>query len=153
MESKSSDTDLVSVGVSAISQVGNTYSQNEKTLDGYYARLDKGELPVIRGIEASMDDLMRRRIIQMLMCHFELSMQAVELAYPVTFKEYFAPELEKLRAFESDGLIKIEDNWLTVTLKGRLLIRNICMAFDKYLGLPRPASSGEVQPLRFSKTI
>jgi len=144
------DTDLVACGVSAISQVANTYSQNEKTLDDYYARLDKGELPVIRGIAASMDDLMRRRIIQMLMCHFELSTQAIELAYPVTFNEYFAPELEKLRAFEQDGLLRIEDNWLTVTLKGRLLIRNICMVFDRYLSLPR---QGEAQPLRYSKTI
>ena len=24
-------------------------------------------------------------------------------------------------------------DWITVTLKGRLLIRNICMVFDRYL--------------------
>jgi oxygen-independent coproporphyrinogen III oxidase len=144
------DADLVACGVSAISSVGNTYSQNEKTLDGYYARLDKSELPITRGIALTMDDLMRKLIIQMLMCHFELSMSAVEEVYPITFKEYFAPELEKLRAFEQDGLVKIDDKWLTVSLKGRLLIRNICMAFDHHLNAAKVLQG---QPLRYSKTI
>jgi oxygen-independent coproporphyrinogen III oxidase len=144
------DADLVACGVSAISSVGNTYSQNEKTLDSYYARLDKGELPITRGIALTMDDLIRKLIIQMLMCHFELSMSAVEEAYPITFKEYFAPELEKLRAFEQDGLVKIDDKWLMVSLKGRLLIRNICMAFDHHLNT---AKELQAQPLRYSKTI
>ena len=144
------ESDLVSCGVSAISAVGATYSQNEKTLDAYYARLDNGELPVARGIRLNMDDLLRRVIIQMLMCHFELSMSSLELAYPITFRDYFAPELERLRALEADGLVRIEDQWLTVTLKGRLLIRNICMVFDRHLNAPARV---EAQPVRFSQTI
>lgn len=144
------DADLVSCGVSGISAVGATYSQNEKTLDAYYARIDNNELPVTRGIQLKMDDLLRRVIIQMLMCHFELSIPSIELAYPITFRQYFAAELEKLAALEADGLVRIEDQWLTVTPKGRLLIRNICMVFDRYLNAP---ASAEGQPVRFSKTI
>lgn len=144
------DANLVACGVSAISAVGASYSQNVKTLEAYYDRLDNNELPIERGIKLGMDDMLRRFIIQMLMCNFELSIASMEQAYPITFTNYFGPELEKLREFEEDGLLSIEQDWLTVSLKGRLLIRNICMVFDRYLQLPKPAT---VEPLRYSKTI
>jgi oxygen-independent coproporphyrinogen-3 oxidase len=148
------EADLVAVGVTAISSVGNTYSQNEKTLEAYYEQLDQGRLPVARGIKLSTDDLLRRIIIQMLMCHFELSIDSIEQAYPIRFRNYFAAELAQLQVLADDGLVTIDDAWLTVTLKGRLLIRNICMVFDRYLGQPRlHEESSAVQPLRYSKTI
>ena len=145
-----SESDLVSCGVSAISSVGATYSQNVKTLDAYYDHIDKNELPITRGIKLSMDDAIRRAIIQMLMCNFELSIAAIELAYPITFATYFAAEQEKLQEMVADGLLTMDAEWLTVTLKGRLLIRNICMVFDRYLTAAREAKS---EPLRYSKTI
>jgi len=145
------ESELISCGVSAISAVGATYSQNEKTLEGYYEKLDEGRLPVVRGIKLENDDLLRRILIQKLMCNFELSTATIEQSFPIRFAEYFATELEKLKAFEEDGLLQIDPQWLTVTPKGRLLIRNICMVFDRYLGLPRV--DGETQPLRYSKTI
>jgi oxygen-independent coproporphyrinogen-3 oxidase len=144
------EAEMVSMGVSAISAVGATYSQNEKTLDTYYERIEQGELPVARGRKLSTDDVLRRIIIQMLICNFELSIKSLEVAYPIAFFDYFAPEVEKLRVLEQDGLLTIDDEWLTVTPKGRLLIRNICMVFDRYLN-----DSSPVQPerLRYSKTI
>jgi oxygen-independent coproporphyrinogen-3 oxidase len=148
------EADLVAVGVTAISSVGNTYSQNEKTLEAYYEQLDQGRLPVARGIKLSTDDLLRRIIIQMLMCHFELSIDSIEQAYPIRFRNYFAAELAQLQALADDGLVTIDDAWLSVTLKGRLLIRNICMVFDRYLGQPHQHEGvSAVQPLRYSRTI
>ncbi len=145
------DADLVSCGVSAISAVGASYSQNVKTLSAYYNHLDNNELPIARGIKVGMDDVLRRSIIQMLMCNFELSMPALEQAYPITFASYFGPEMEKLRGFERDGLLEIGDQWITVSPKGRLLIRNVCMVFDRHLS----QRHGQVPtaPLRYSKTI
>jgi oxygen-independent coproporphyrinogen-3 oxidase len=140
------DSDLVSCGVSAISAVGATYSQNAKTLDGYYAALDNNELPVVRGVTLSLDDVLRRAVIGNLMCQFALSMQAVEQAFPIAFASYFAPELERLRVFVDDGLLVIDDGWLTVTTRGRLLIRNVCMVFDRYLAVP------DATP-RYSRTL
>ena len=140
------DADLVSCGVSAIGAVGLTYSQNVKTLDAYYERIDGNELPIERGIALGMDDALRRSIIQMLMCQFELSMAAVEQAYPITFADYFATELQALRALEQDGLVTVGPQWLSVTAKGRLLIRNICMVFDRYLAAPAATP-------RFSSTV
>lgn len=144
------EAEMVSCGVSAISAVGSSYSQNEKTLEAYYESIEQGELPIARGIKLSVDDLLRRIIIQMLMCNFELSIKSLEMAYPITFAHYFATELEKLRALEQDGLLKIDSEWLTVTPKGRLLIRNICMVFDRYLNSPREA---KLERLKYSKTI
>lgn len=144
-------SEMVSCGLSAISAVGSTYSQNEKTLEAYYERIEQGELPIVRGIKLSLDDLLRRIIIQTLMCNFELSMQSLEVAYPISFKDYFSREMDKLRTMEDMGLLSIDDQWITVTPKGRLVIRNICMVFDHHLTLPRPESN--VIPLRFSRTI
>ena len=144
------EADLISCGVSAISAVGATYSQNEKTLEAYYEKLDDGKLPVTRGIKLDTDDLLRRIVIQKLMCNFELSISSIEQAYPIRFPLYFAAELEKLKAFEDDGLVQIDPQWISVTPKGRLLIRNICMVFDRYLNMPRVDGP---QPLRYSKTI
>jgi oxygen-independent coproporphyrinogen-3 oxidase len=127
------DCDLIALGVSAIGKVGPTYSQNYRTLDEYYDALDRGELPIMRGIELSADDLARRAIIQSLMCHFELSTESIEIAYLLDFETYFRQELEDLKLYQAEGLIDIEPGWLGVTAKGRLLIRNLCMVFDRYL--------------------
>jgi len=132
------DSDLVSCGVSAIGAVGATYSQNAKTLDAYYEALDGNALPVARGIALGMDDLLRRAIIQKLMCQFELSTSAIEQAFPVSLGKYFASELVQLRALAQDGLVTLEDDWISVTPRGRLLIRNVCMVFDRYLAQPAP---------------
>jgi oxygen-independent coproporphyrinogen III oxidase len=146
------ESDLVACGVSAISAVGATYSQNEKTLDAYYEKLDEGKLPVARGIKLTSDDLLRRIIIQMLMCNFELSIDSIEQAYPIDFRTYFAAELEALAPLEADGLVVLEPHWLSVTPKGRLLARNICMVFDRHLRTAR-AQPQTGQPPRFSRTI
>jgi oxygen-independent coproporphyrinogen-3 oxidase len=140
------DADLVACGVSAIGAVGSTYSQNVKTLEAYYARIDSNELPIERGIALTMDDVLRRCLIQMLMCHFELSVSALEQAFPIVFTDYFATEIERLRVLAGDGLLTVGPEWISVTLKGRLLIRNICMVFDRYL-------AGDPAVPRFSGTI
>jgi len=130
------DADLVACGVSSIGAVGATYSQNVKTLADYYALIDAGALPLGRGIRLEMDDLLRRAIIQKLMCQFELSIAAIEQAFPIVFADHFASELASLRALQADGLVHVDDAWISVTPKGRLLIRNLCMVFDRYLGRP-----------------
>lgn len=140
------DSDLIAFGISAISKVGPTYSQNVKTLDEYYDRLERNELPVLRGIELTADDLLRRAIIQLLMCRFELSIEAIEIAHLIRFDDYFADELDRLKTLEQEGLVTIAPDWITVTPVGRLLVRTIAMVFDRYL------AHGE-QRERFSKII
>ena len=127
------DGDLVGFGMSAVSKVGTTYCQNASSLDEYYDRLDRNELPVLRGIELTADDLVRRAVIQSLMCHFELSIESIEIAHQIRFDEYFADEWQSLEAFERDGLVSLEPSWINVTPRGRLLVRSIAMLFDRHL--------------------
>lgn len=144
------ESDLIACGVSAISSVGMCYSQNAKTLDDYYDRLDQGELPIVRGYQLTMDDVLRRFIIQRLMCNFELSIRSLEQAYPIKFDNYFRLELEALDELRAMGLLTIDSEWIEVTLKGRLLIRNVCMVFDRHLQQARQLYS---EPLRYSRTV
>jgi oxygen-independent coproporphyrinogen-3 oxidase len=127
------ETDLLAFGISAIGQVGPTYSQNVKTLDEYYDRLDHGTLPVMRGIELTADDLVRRALIQCLMCHFEVPIESLEVAHLIDFRKYFAREIEDLAPLREAGLLTLDRQWLMVTPLGRFFIRNICMVFDRYL--------------------
>ena len=127
------NTDLVGIGVSAISSVGATYSQNFRDLPAYYDSLDRGILPVMRGLALTPDDLARRTVIQALMCHFELCISAVEIACMIDFRRYFAAELADLEELARLGLVAIEGDYINVTARGRLLVRPICMVFDRYL--------------------
>jgi len=144
--STQAECDLLAFGVSAIGKIGPVYSQNVKTLDEYYDILDRDELPVLRGIELTADDLLRRSIIQALMCHFELSIESLEIAHLIKFREYFAEELADLRAMEEAGLLKVSDEWISVLPAGRLLVRGIAMVFDRYLRADRERA-------RYSKVI
>lgn len=127
------DCDLLAFGISSIGRVGPTYYQNVKTLDEYYDALDWNHLPVLRGIELTQDDLVRRAVIQALICHFKLSTESIELSYLIDFKSYFADELADLERFREEGLVELTPDWITITPRGRLLVRAICMVFDRYL--------------------
>ncbi len=140
------DSDMLSFGISSIGKVGPTYSQNVKTLDEYYDRLDAQMLPVFRGIELNADDILRRSIIQALMCHFELSIESIESAHLIDFRKYFAAELEDMKEMARGGLLKVDNDWITVLPPGRMLVRAISMVFDRYLRADR-------QRTRYSKVI
>jgi len=141
-----SDCDLVAIGVSSIGKIGPTYSQNHRELEDYYEALDRDELPIMRGLELNADDVVRREIIQALMCHFELSKPTFEAEFKVDFDSYFAVELTELAEYEREGLLALAPQQITVTPKGRMLIRNICMVFDKHLRTKQ-------QHARYSKVI
>ncbi|WP_024327229.1 oxygen-independent coproporphyrinogen III oxidase [Thioalkalivibrio sp. AKL19] len=125
--------DLVALGPTAIGKVGATYSQNLRELDAYYARLDAGRLPVFRGLELSADDRLRRDVISELMCHSRIDFAAIEARHGIVFGEVFGDALQRLRGMEADGLVRIASGRLDVLPRGRLLLRNVAMAFDAYL--------------------
>ena len=127
------DCDLIAFGISAIGKVGAAYSANVKTLDEYYAKLDAQTLPVMRGVVLDADDLLRRDVIQRLMCNFDLDFGEVERAHGIRFAATFAPELAALAPLAADGLVEIDANAIRVTARGRLLVRTVAMTFDRYL--------------------
>ena len=127
------DADLIGLGVSAIGKVGATYSQNAKDLIEYQDRLDHGQLPVVRGLAVTRDDLLRRAVIMGLMCQGRVQFESIELSQLVDFKRYFAAELKRLAAMQDDGLVRVTDSAIEVTPMGWFFVRGVAMVFDKYL--------------------
>jgi oxygen-independent coproporphyrinogen-3 oxidase len=140
------DCDLVSMGVSAISKVCDNFSQNVRDLEEYYRLIDAGRLPIDRGFEVEPDDLLRRDIIMQIMCNFVLDIGQIEKKWRFGFEERFQSEIADLRHMQADGLLNLDARALEVLPAGRLLVRNICMVFDRYL-------RGDSQRGRYSKVI
>ena len=127
------DGDLLAFGVSAIGKVGATYSQNAKTLEEYADLLEQGQIPIIKGIRLSREDLLRRSVIMSIMCQGEIVYESVEFDYLIHFKESFKHELEKLEAFCHQGLITMDEKGFKVTDMGWYFVLAVAMQFDKYL--------------------
>lgn len=138
--------DLVGFGMSAISRVGDTFSQNAKDLPGYYAALDEGRLPTVRGLRLDHDDRLRAEAIQRLMCAGTLDIGAFEARHLVCFEEYFRRSLERLRPLASDGLVECSPQHITVTPRGQFLLRNVAMCFDAYIGT-------DAERVRYSRAV
>jgi oxygen-independent coproporphyrinogen-3 oxidase len=136
----------VALGVSSIGRLDTCYSQNLKLRKDYYAALDEGRLPIYRGVELDDEDVLRRAVIQGLMCQDVVDMNSIGEKFGIDFETHFANELGAMERLEADGLVELGDRTIRVTAKGRFLLRPIAMTFDAYL----PA---ERQPGRFSKVI
>jgi oxygen-independent coproporphyrinogen-3 oxidase len=127
------DCDIVAMGITAISQIGDNYCQNVRTIEDYEACLIQDQIPVYRGIELEADDILRREIISKLMCHFRLDITAIEAKWGITFRNYFDLSMPALSQMADDGLLQMSRELIEVTPAGRLLVRVICMEFDRYL--------------------
>lgn len=127
------DTDLLGMGVSAISMIGDCYAQNQKELKHYYQQVDETGNALWRGIALTRDDCIRRDVIKSLICNFRLDFAAVTALWDIDCQHYFAEDLQLLAPLAKDGLVDVDKKGIQVTPKGRLLIRNICMCFDTYL--------------------
>jgi oxygen-independent coproporphyrinogen-3 oxidase len=132
------------MGASAISSVGLTYAQNTKDIDEYINH--SGRSPWVKGLVMNREDEIRRDIILDLFCNFYLDITTIEERFDIEFQDHFAEELNSLKPMQSDGLIVVSENSLSVTDLGRFFIRNICMIFDQYL-------TGENPEARYSRTI
>jgi oxygen-independent coproporphyrinogen-3 oxidase len=127
------DCDLIGLGVSAISHIGDSFSQNARDLAAWERALDDGRLPLWRGIELDADDVLRADVIQRLMCHGVIDMAAVGDRYQIDFRDYFSDALQQLQPLLADGLVVVDGRRITATSRGRLLLRIIAMCFDRYL--------------------
>jgi oxygen-independent coproporphyrinogen-3 oxidase len=129
---------LLGLGMSSISDSWFGFAQNEKTVEDYQERVNRGELPVFRGHILSPEELLIRRHILDLMCHFETV---------VNDKMFLEEVKDRLREMEADGLVVFDGNKLLITEAGIPFVRNACIAFDKDL------QGGEKREGMFSKTV
>lgn len=142
--STQAECDMVGLGVTSIGRVGNAWSQNVKTTAEYMACLDAGRLPILRGYRLSAEDVLRAEVITALMCHGRLRFRDIEQRHRIDFAGHFSDALEQLREMVVDGLIEINEAEIRVQPAGRLMLRNVAMAFDAYL------TPGTV---RYSRTV
>lgn len=143
------DCDLIGLGVSAISHIGDSFSQNPRDLPSWEIALDEGRLPVWRGMHLNADDVLRADVIQQLMCRGDVDIATLEDRYEIRFSEYFADSLEKLEALRADGLVTADARRIAATSQGRMLLRIIAACFDRYLDQPQAAAG---RP-RYSRVI
>jgi oxygen-independent coproporphyrinogen-3 oxidase len=144
--STQAECDLLAFGISSIGKVSDVFAQNVRTLDEYYDRIDLGQLPTLRGFHLQPDDLIRRELIGELMCQFELDTNAFAARHGISFQQYFAPEMQEMEDLQKAGLVQLENAVIRVQTKGRLLVRRVAMAFDRYL------REGQTQA-RYSKVV
>ena len=136
------ECDLIGIGVSAISHIGDSYSQNTKSLAEYQKGIDAGAFPIDRGLALSRDDKIRQSVIERLMCTGEVDLDEVAAEHRLVPEDYFGDEFGRLQTLLRDELIMLPSpRIIRVTAKGRFLLRNICMIFDRYIkptaGIPR----------------
>ncbi len=144
------ECDVIGLGVSAISRINESYSQNIGVLSGYKGMVDHGNLPIQKGLNLSADDTVRAGLIQELMCSGLVIFSDFNERHDVFFHHYFKPELVKLGDLADDGLLEVTEISIKVTPKGRLFLRNIAMTFDAYFTQTDLQNTEEP---RYSKTI
>lgn len=141
--------DLLGVGASAISHIGDAFSQNLRDVKAWQAAIDSGRLPLWRGLALSPDDRVRGAVISQLMCQGHIDIAAIEQHYHLDFIDYFSEALERLQPCIADGLVTVDGSRLVATPRGRLLLRSIAMCFDAYL----PAAPTPSRPPAFSAVV
>ena len=143
------DSDLIGLGVSAISHIGDSFSQSPRDLPSWEMAIDHGQLPVWRGMLLSSDDVLRADLIQRLMCQGDIDIAAFEDRHGIVFSEYFSDALAALQPLQADGLVDVSNTRIIATGRGRMLLRIIAMCFDTYLAKPQHPASAP----RYSRVI
>ena len=123
----------IGVGVSAISDFGDSYWQNPKELDQYMEETVNNKLIPRRGLLLEKEDQLRRKVIETLMCHGEITIQDFEFLYELDFRQHFAEAWTQLEKFEEEGLVKLSPTKIELTPLGMLFTRNLAMPFDRHL--------------------
>jgi oxygen-independent coproporphyrinogen III oxidase len=136
--------DSLGFGLSSISTIDNTYIQNKKNLNDYYADLENYEYPIANAKNLNSDDLMRQWIINKLMCTLEVSYSEFQQKFDGIFEDLFCAEIGNLKSFVDSGFLKLLHDKIEITSKGSLFMRNICSQFDVYYARNKQ---------RFSKAI
>jgi oxygen-independent coproporphyrinogen III oxidase len=141
--------DTVAFGMTSISDIGGAYAQNAHRLKDWQAKVLAGELPVERGASVSADDLLRRFVINRVMCLLRLDLREVGATFGAGARKDIEASLQRgVDELKADGLVTFDGEVLRVTPLGQLLVRNVAMLFDAYL----PKHAGDKKQT-FSRTV
>lgn len=129
----STDTaeNIIGFGLSAISHLQFGYAQNTLDMTQYKKEIINNKLPIIKGFKTTIEDKIRKKIIDDIMCYMKVDLNAVcnAFSYPT---DYFKQELLCLKELEKDGLVSIKNNVITIHPQARQLTRVVSSVFDNY---------------------
>jgi oxygen-independent coproporphyrinogen-3 oxidase len=123
---------LIGIGPSSLSGFARYYAQNVYSLEEYNLALAENDFPILRGYELNDDDIIRRDVINNLLCYFKLDFKAIENKYQIDFRKYFNKELKSLEDFAKDGILDYSENSINITSLENLFTRQVGSIFDKY---------------------
>lgn len=126
-------TQLIGIGLTSIGNGERYYIQNFKDMKSYEESLEKGELPIFRGVKLSGDDYIRKDVIMELMSNFKLNIERFNSRHSIDFFQYFEDEIKELKPFVDEGILTIGDKGIDISFTGSMIIRNIAMVFDGYM--------------------
>jgi oxygen-independent coproporphyrinogen-3 oxidase len=126
-------TQLIGIGLTSIGNGESYYIQNFKDMKSYEKSLEKGELPIFRGVKLNEDDRIRKDVIMELMSNFKLNIERFNERHSVDFFQYFSDEIKELQPFIDEEILKIDEHGIDITFTGSMIIRNIAMVFDGYM--------------------
>ncbi len=124
---------LIGLGASSIGMLPQGYVQNVSSVHDYKRSAKEGDFAIAKAVAVTKDDVVRRHIIERLMCDLEIDLEAVEREYNLP-ADSFGAEIEALEILQKDGLLDLDEKRVQISDNGRFLVRTICAVFDTYLG-------------------
>ena len=124
---------LLGFGASAIGCLRQGYVQNAVPFAAYAEAINAGDLAVAKGIELTPQDIMRRDVIERLMCDLHVDLGDVAGRYNAASSD-FREEVAALQGMARDGIVELSKDQIDITETGRPLVRTVCAVFDAYLG-------------------
>ncbi|MEO5735439.1 MAG: coproporphyrinogen III oxidase [Rubrivivax sp.] len=123
---------ILGLGVSALSRFGATYSQNALALGDYRERLAQQQLPVVRGLALSRDDLLRRSVIMGLLCQGRVDFEAIAIAHLQDPRVALCAELSQAAKLAQRGLLRLTESAIELTTQGLRCAATVAATFDRY---------------------
>ena len=140
------DCDLIGLGVSAISHVGDSFSQNPRDLPAGKSPSTRAACRSSRGMRSTRTTCCARDLIQQLMCQGEIDRRAASKRATPSISTSTSPTRWRgSQPLVDDGLVDVDGTRIAVTSRGRLLLRIIAMCFDRYL---RPSAADTRRAIR-----
>ncbi|EJZ22898.1 oxygen-independent coproporphyrinogen III oxidase (plasmid) [Rhizobium sp. Pop5] len=124
---------LIGLGASAIGRLPTGYMQNHVPLGLYAERVASGVLPTAKGYVLTEEDKLRARIIERLMCDFEVDLGRLSRASGFD-AGLLIERNERLGELVADGVAMIRDDRVIVSQDARFMVRAVAAAFDAYFG-------------------
>ncbi len=127
------EADLLGFGVSAISHIGTTFTQNYRELERWEDEIRSGRFPVFRGYIQTKDDVIRAAVIEDCLSNGRITKDEIEKRFGIRFDDYFRPELMRLHEMERDGLVEGRmSRTIHITPAGRIFVRAVAQTFDAF---------------------